>query len=94
MNNSNVINSVQWVKEDFPAYRLTKNGIRALTDNELLTIIITGGKMTSNRFMKAKEILSKYSIHELSRMNLTELTMNLQLYAHEARTLLACFHIA
>ena len=60
-----------------PYHRLKKNGVSALSDAELLAIIISSGSKGENAVDMANRILKKYNFNKLSSCSLTELKKEL-----------------
>ena len=61
-------------KNDRPREKLIRNGADALTDEELLAIIIATGTKKKNVVELSKEILDTFSYEELANIEVAELT--------------------
>ena len=60
-------------KENRPRERLKQNGVEALSNSELLAVILQKGTQKENVIDMSNRLLSKYSIDKLSDCSLTEL---------------------
>jgi len=60
-------------KENRPRERLKQNGVEALSNSELLAVILQKGTQKENVIDMSNRLLSKYSIDKLSECSLTEL---------------------
>jgi len=60
-------------KENRPRERLKQNGVDALSNSELLAVILQKGTQKENVIDMSNRLLSKYSIDKLSDCSLTEL---------------------
>jgi DNA repair protein RadC len=65
-----------WAAEDRPREKLLLKGTSALSDTELLAILIGSGTVGQNAITLAQQILEKvdYSLHELGRRSVKDLT--------------------
>ena len=81
-------------KEERPRERLIKNGALALSDSELLAIILRTGSKKENVINLSKRILGKYNIKQLSQINITQLMKVHGIKESKAAQILACFEIA
>jgi DNA repair protein RadC len=81
-------------KEERPRERLKKNGASALSDSELLAIILRTGSRQENVINLCQRILSKYNLKQLSQTNLSELMEINGIKEGKAAQIAACFEIA
>lgn len=81
-------------KEERPRERLIKNGAAALSDSELLAIILRTGSRQENVINLSQRILSEYNLKQLSTINIAQL-MNIHgIKESKAAQIAACFEIA
>ena len=81
-------------KEERPRERLIKNGASALSDSELLAIILRTGSKQENVINLSQRILKEYNIKQLSQINLTQLMKVHGIKESKAAQIAACFEIA
>jgi DNA repair protein RadC len=81
-------------KEERPRERLIKNGASALSDSELLAIILRTGSKKENVINLSQRILGEYNIKQLSQINLTQLMKIHGIKESKAAQISACFEIA
>jgi len=81
-------------KEERPRERLIKNGASALSDSELLAIILRTGSKQENVINLSQRILGEYNIKQLSQINITLLMKVHGIKESKAAQILACFEIA
>ena len=81
-------------KDERPRERLIKNGASALSDSELLAIILRTGSRQENVINLSQRILKEYSIKQLSQINLTQLMKIHGIKESKAAQIAACFEIA
>jgi DNA repair protein RadC len=81
-------------KDDRPRERLIKNGPSALSDSELLAIILRTGSKQENVINLSQRILREYNIKQLSQINLTQLMKVHGIKESKAAQIAACFEIA
>ncbi|MFA4955592.1 MAG: DNA repair protein RadC [Candidatus Methanoperedens sp.] len=81
-------------KEERPRERLIKNGASALSDSELLAIILRTGSKQENVINLSQRILGEYNIKQLSQINITQLMKVHGIKESKASQILACFEIA
>jgi DNA repair protein RadC len=81
-------------KEERPRERLLKNGASALSDSELLAIILRTGSKKENVINLSQRILGEYNIKQLSQINLTQLMKVHGIKESKAAQISACFEIA
>jgi DNA repair protein RadC len=81
-------------KEERPRERLIKNGASALSDSELLAIILRTGSKKENVINLSQRILGEYNIKQLSQINLTQLMKIHGIKESKATQISACFEIA
>ena len=81
-------------KEERPRERLIKNGAWALSDSELLAIILRTGSKKENVINLSQRILGEYNIKQLSQINLTQLMKIHGIKESKATQISACFEIA
>jgi DNA repair protein RadC len=81
-------------KEERPRERLIKNGASALSDSELLAIILRTGSKQENVINLSQRILGEYNIKQLSQINLTQLMKIHGIKESKATQISACFEIA
>lgn len=81
-------------KEERPRERLIKNGAAALSDSELLAIILRTGSKQENVINLSQRLLSEYNLKQLSTINIVQL-MNIHgIKESKAAQIAACFEIA
>ena len=81
-------------KEERPRERLIKNGAAALSDSELLAIILRTGSKQENVINLSQRLLSEYNLKQLSTINIAQL-MNIHgIKESKAAQIAACFEIA
>ncbi|HEX7627294.1 MAG TPA: DNA repair protein RadC [Candidatus Methanoperedens sp.] len=81
-------------KDERPRERLIKNGASALSDSELLAIILRTGSKQENVINLSQRILKEYNIKQLSQINLTQLMKVHGIKESKAAQIAACFEIA
>jgi DNA repair protein RadC len=81
-------------KEERPRERLMKNGASALSDSELLAIILRTGSKKENVINLSQRLLGEYNIKQLSQINLTQLMKIHGIKESKATQISACFEIA
>ncbi len=81
-------------KEDRPRERLIKVGPRALSDVELLAILIGSGTKTSTVLELATEILKQYTLVDLKDLTYEKINKIKGIKQAKACQLLVCFEIA
>jgi len=81
-------------KEERPRERLIKNGASALSDSELLAIILRTGSRKENVINLCQRILKEYNIKQLSRINVAQLMEVHGIKESKAAQIAACFEIA
>ncbi len=81
-------------KDERPRERLLKNGASALSDSELLAIILRTGSKHENVISLSHRILKEYNIKQLSQINLTQLMKVHGIKQGKASQIAACFEIA
>ncbi len=64
-----------WAEDDRPRGKMLKKGAAALSDSELLALLITNGNKEKSAVQLAKEILilSKNNLHQLAKLSLKDL---------------------
>lgn len=64
-----------WAEDDRPREKMIKKGASALSDSELLALLITNGNKDKSAVEMAKEVLlmAKNNLHNLAKMNLKDL---------------------
>jgi len=83
-----------WVKEDQPVYKMLVKGKNALSDAELLCIIIGGGSCNNNLLELSKSILKEANndFNRIAKMSIGDLKF-LGLTTQKATTLLSAFEL-
>jgi len=81
-------------KDERPRERLMKNGASALSDSELLAIILRTGSKQENVINLSQRILKEYNIKQLSQANLNQLMRIHGIKESKAAQIAACFEIA
>ena len=81
-------------KDERPRERLLKNGASALSDSELLAIILRTGSKKENVINLSQRILGEYNIKQLSQINITQLMKVHGIKESKAAQISACFEIA
>ncbi len=79
--------------EEKPRERLVKYNASALSNSELLAIILGKGTKDKNVLELSKEILSRYSLKELSQENVTSLSNIHGVGSAKACQIIACFEL-
>lgn len=91
--NKGPINS--WALEERPREKLSKRGISALTDAELLAILLRSGNRETSALGLAKELLDQAgSLEKLARASLQLLRQSKGIGDAKAMSLLAAFELA
>lgn len=81
-------------KVDRPREKLRRRGPSALTNTELLALILGSGTKGANVLEVAERLLKKYGGEHLVELSLTELSTNLGVGKAKASQLVACFELA
>lgn len=81
-------------KEERPRERLIKNGPSALSDSELLAIILRTGSRKENVINLSHRLLKEYNIKQLSQINIAQLMNVHGIKESKAAQIAACFEIA
>ncbi len=81
-------------KEERPRERLIKFGATALSDSELLAIILRTGTMQENVVNLCQRILSQYNLKQLSQINIAQLMSIHGIKEGKAAQIAACFEVA
>jgi DNA repair protein RadC len=81
-------------KDERPRERLIKCGASALSDSELLAIILRTGTTQENVINLCQRVLSQYNLKQLSQTNLTQLMEIHGIKESKAAQIAACFEIA
>ncbi len=81
-------------KDERPRERLIKRGASALSDSELLAVILRTGSRKENAINLSQRILSQYNIKQLSQANVTQLMGIYGIKEGKAAQITACFEIA
>ncbi|MDP2846260.1 MAG: DNA repair protein RadC [Candidatus Methanoperedens sp.] len=81
-------------KEERPRERLIKNGATALSDSELLAIILRTGSRQENVINLCQRLLKEYNLKQLSQINLNQLMKIHGIKESKASQIAACFEIA
>jgi len=76
-----------------PRERLLKQGVSALSDAELIAIILRTGTAKENAVELALELLKKFSLKELSRINIAKLEKIFGIGEAKACQIAACFEL-
>lgn len=79
---------------DRPREKLRRLGPSALTNTELLALILGSGTRGANVLEVAERLLKKYGGERLVEVSLTELSTNRGVGKAKASTLIACFELA
>tara|TARA_Y100000310_G_scaffold78020_1_gene74619 strand:- start:24247 stop:24915 length:669 start_codon:yes stop_codon:yes gene_type:complete len=80
--------------EEQPREKLHRQGVANLSDTELLALIIRQGDQQENVLELSRKILGKYSLAELSIINVVELTKNKGIGKAKASQIVACFELS
>jgi DNA repair protein RadC len=83
-----------WPVDERPRERLVKQGPEALSDAELLAIILRTGSRNQSVMQLARSVLSKYKLSKLSQIRVTELINFEGINSAKACQLVACFELA
>ncbi len=78
-------------KEERPRERLIKNGAAALSDSELLAIILRTGSRQENVINLSQRLLSEYNLKQLSTINIAQLMSVHGIKESKAAQIAACF---
>lgn len=81
-------------KEERPRERLMKSGASALSDSELLAIILRTGSRKENIITMCQRLLKEYNLKQLSQINLNQLMKIHGIKESKASQIAACFEIA
>ena len=81
-------------KEERPRERLIKSGATALSDSELLAIILRTGSRQENVITLCQRLLKEYNLKQLSQINLNQLMKIHGIKESKASQIAACFEIA
>lgn len=81
-------------KDQRPRERLKKHGASALSDSELLAVILRTGSRRENVINLAHRILSQYNLKQLSQANVTQLMGIYGIKEGKATQIAACFEMA
>ena len=81
-------------KDNRPRERLKQNGVDALSNSELLAVILQKGTRKENVIDMSNRLLSKYSIDKLSDCSLTELKAIPGIGDAKAMQILALFELS
>lgn len=81
-------------KDQRPRERLIKRGASALSDSELLAVILRTGSRKENAINLSQRILSQYNIKQLSQANVTQLMGIYGIKEGKAAQITACFEMA
>ncbi len=81
-------------KDERPRERLIKCGASALSDSELLAIILRTGSRKENVINLSQRILREYNIKQLSQVNIHQLMKVYGIKESKAAQIAACFEIA
>ncbi len=81
-------------KDDRPRERLEKNGAAALSNAELLAIILRTGSKTENIIEISSKILKKYDLKKLSRIRVNAIKKETGIGQAKACQIIACFELA
>lgn len=81
-------------KEERPRERLIKNGASALSDSELLAIILRTGSRQENVINMCQRIIREYNLKQLSQANLTQLIKIHGIKESKAAQIISCFELA
>ncbi|KCZ72187.1 DNA replication and repair protein RadC [Candidatus Methanoperedens nitroreducens] len=81
-------------KEERPRERLIKNGAAALSDSELLAIILRTGSRQENVINLCQRILSQYNLKQLSQISPDQLMKIHGIKESKAAQIASCFEIA
>lgn len=79
--------------EERPRERLIKNGARALSNAELLAIILRTGTKKENIKSICTKLVHKYNLKKLSRINITSLKKEKGIGDAKACQIVACFEL-
>lgn len=79
--------------EERPRERLTKNGPKALSNAELLAIILGNGSKKENVLELSKKLLKENNLKSLSRKRVNSLKNNLGIGEAKACQIIACFEL-
>lgn len=88
------IRIIDMKKEERPRERLIKNGPSALSDSELLAIILRTGSRKENVINLSHRLLKEYNIKQLSQINIAQLMNVHGIKESKAAQIAACFEIA
>ena len=87
MNLNNILS------EERPREKLIKNGAGALTNSELLAIILRTGNKKENVLELSKRFFKKYNLKSLSRLNFSALKKELGIGDAKALSIISCFEL-
>ncbi len=81
-------------KDERPRERLMNRGAAALSDSELLALILRTGSRKENVINLSQRVLSEYNLKQLSQINLAQLMKIHGIKESKAAQIAACFEIA
>jgi DNA repair protein RadC len=87
------MNIKQLPLEERPREKLIKNGPQAMTNSELLAIILRTGSKKENVLNISNKLLSNYNIKSLSTLKITKLKKQLGIGDAKACQIMACFEL-
>lgn len=82
-----------WPLEERPRERLIKEGPKALSDAELLAIILRNGSHKENVLELSKRVLNNYDLRSLSRKRINTLKKQFGIGDVKACQIIACFEL-
>ena len=80
--------------KQMPREKLVSKGVKSLTDEELIAIMIGSGTKNKNVFAIANDILKKYDIIDLKNLTYKKLLQIEGVNKAKACIFMACFEIA
>ena len=81
------------LKSERPREKLAKHGVSALSDAELLAVILRTGTYKENAIELSRELLKKFNIKILSRIDITRLKKIFGIGEAKACQITACFEL-
>ncbi|MBW2970869.1 DNA repair protein RadC [Candidatus Woesearchaeota archaeon] len=90
----NLFTIKDWPIAERPRERLIKQGPAALSNSELLAILLGTGSSTENVVDLAKRILAKHNLQEISQASITQIKEFRGINDAKACQLMACFELS
>lgn len=79
--------------DERPREKLIKKGSKALSDSELLAIILATGNKKENVLSLSRKLFQQYNLKSLSKLNINKLKKQLGIGDAKACQIIACFEL-